>query len=210
MSFDPTDLPVGGAPRQRGVHGGCLQRRRCAAPRRSARQRQGSDRQIRARGLGHDADRGGGVRGERAGEMGEGLPVVLGAGAQQQYMHGAFTPQPQTPQQLIGRAQVVVHRARLAAQDDRAGMFAQIALEAAPREQSGVLPVRRDQHERAGLAVGRARGVHQQAQRQCTAGGALALEKRQQRTQECFHVQAIMPARAVAPAAGGRSNYTYG
>src|SRR2546430_16844227 len=33
-----------------------------------------------------------------AGEMGEGLPVVLGTGAQQQYMHGAFTPQPQTPQ----------------------------------------------------------------------------------------------------------------
>src|SRR6267378_1637104 len=77
VSFDPTDLPVAGALRQRGVHGRCLERRRCAAPRCTARQRQGSDRQIRARGLRHHADRGGGVRGERAGKMGEGLPVIL-------------------------------------------------------------------------------------------------------------------------------------
>ena len=150
------------------------------------------------------------MRRERAGQMGEGLPVILGTSAQQQYVHGAFTPQAQAPQQLVGRAQVVMHRARLAAQDDRAGMLAQITLEAAPREESGVLPVRRDQHERAGLAVGRARGVHQQAERERTAGGALAREKRQQGTQECFHVRPIMPARAVAPAVGARSNYTYG
>src|SRR2546430_3263133 len=32
--------------------------------------------------------------------------------------------------------------------------------------------------------------------RERTAGGALAREKRQQGTQECFHVRPIMPARA--------------
>src|SRR6202030_4088747 len=72
-------------------------------------------------------------------------------------------------------------------QDDRAGVLAQITLEAAAREQPRVLAAGCDQHERAGFAVGRARGVHQHAQRQRMVSGAFALEKRQQRAQGCFH-----------------------
>jgi len=117
ISFDPTDLPVGGALRQRGAHARCLEGRRRAARCCAGRERQGADRQIRApRPRSRRPIAVAAWGGERAGKMGKGLPVVLGTCAQQQDVHRAFAPQPQPPQQLVRLPQVVVHRARLAAQ----------------------------------------------------------------------------------------------
>jgi hypothetical protein len=59
--------------------------------------------------------------------------------------------------------------------------------------------------------------VHQHAQRQRTVSGAFALEKRQQRTQRCFHVSNYasaastrLPGAGIASGPGRRFNYTYG
>ncbi len=62
-------------------------------------------------------------------------------------------------------------------------MLAQIALEAASGKQSGVVAISGNEHERAGLAVGRARGVYQDAHGDSVACGALAIEQRKKRTE---------------------------
>jgi hypothetical protein len=62
------------------------------------------------------------------------------------------------------------------------GVLPQVALEATAGKQAGVIAVTGDEHERAGLAVSRARRVHEDAHRDGIACGAFAVEQRKKRT----------------------------
>src|SRR5215467_5201339 len=134
------------------------------------------------------------MRSERGGEVGEGLPAVFGTDLQQEYLQGALTTEAKTPQQVVGRAHVIAHVGRRAARDDCARVLAQITLEAASGDKTGIVAVGRDQDQGAGLAVGRAGSVYEHAERHRAPGGALALIKRQKGTERGFHSPAIMPA----------------
>ncbi len=142
-------------------------------------QRQGSDRKVRARRLDHHAERGRHMLLERAGEMGKRLPVVVRARPEQQDLHCALAPESQSPQRVIPLPEVVLHRAGLAGADHGARVLAQIGLETAAGEQPGVFAVGGDQHEGPRLAIGRAGGMHEHADRQRPAGGALTPEQGQ-------------------------------
>jgi len=61
-------------------------------------------------------------------------------------------------------------------------VFSQVAFEAAPGEETGIIAVRGDEHERARLAVRRAGCVNEHAHRQGIASRALAIEQRKERT----------------------------
>src|SRR5215813_45020 len=135
------------------------------------------------------------MRSESGGEVGEGLPAVRGTHLQQQYLQGALTPEAKSPQQVVRRAHVIAHVGRRAARDDSTRVLAQVTLEAASGDQTGVVAIGTDQDEGAGLAVSRASSVYEDAERHCAPGGALALIKGQQGTESGFHSPAIMPAR---------------
>src|SRR5215470_19641574 len=135
------------------------------------------------------------MRGERGGEVGEGLPAVRGTHLQQEYLQGALTPEAKSPQQVLRRAHVIAHVGRRAARDDSARVLAQVTLEAASGDQTGIVAVGRDQDEGAGLAISRAGSVYEDAECHRAPGGALALIKREQGTERGFHSPAIMPAR---------------
>src|SRR5580658_6330042 len=173
------------------AHIGAAQRRR--RDRRARRQRQCAERHIRARRLDHDAERGAGMRFDSRGEIAERLPRPVRPDSYQQDLHRAFATDTHAPQQIVGTTQVVTHQACAAGIDDPARMLGEIALEAATGEQSRVAAVGGDQYQGAGLAVGRALGVHQDAERQRVGCGPLALEQGQQGYEVCFHARAIMP-----------------
>jgi hypothetical protein len=61
------------------------------------------------------------------------------------------------------------------------GVLAEVAFEATTGEQSGIVAVFGDEHERAGLAIGRASGVNEDAYRNGVACGALTVEQGKKR-----------------------------
>src|SRR6185437_5924716 len=156
------------------------------------------------RRLHDDADGRGGMSTQGRGEGGEGLPAGVGPAAQQQDLHLALAADAESPQKVIRRAQVVAHQAGIAVGQHALCMSAQIPFQATAGQEPGVLAAAGDDHERARLAVGRAVGAHQHAEHERAAGGALALEERQQRLEEGFHGPGIMPSAAAAPALRGR------
>ena len=109
--------------------------------------------------------------------MRERLPVAVRTGTQQQNLHRPFASQAQSPQQILRPAHVVAHYARLARLYNRAGMLAQVALEAAARKQPCIVAVCRDEHERAGFAISRARGMQENAHHEWIAHGAFTFEQ---------------------------------
>ena len=62
-------------------------------------------------------------------------------------------------------------------------MLTQVALEATPGQQSGIVAVGCNEDERAGFPIGRAGRVYEHAHRNGVAGGALAIEQRKKRAQ---------------------------
>jgi len=62
-------------------------------------------------------------------------------------------------------------------------MLAQVALEAASGKQSCIVAVCADEHECAGFAIGRARGMHENTHGEWIACGAFAFEQGQKGTE---------------------------
>ena len=62
-------------------------------------------------------------------------------------------------------------------------MLAQVALEAPSGKQTCIVAVCGDEHECAGFAIGRARGMHENAYREWIARGALTFEQGQKGTE---------------------------
>ena len=116
------------------------------------------------------------------GQIGQGLPVIGGTDRQKHDPHGALAAHPEPPQELIRPLQVVLHGARLSLPDDLDGVFAQVSLQAAPGDEPGVVAVRGDRDQGAGLAVGRALGVHEDAERERAPATTLAFKQGQERS----------------------------
>jgi len=132
-------------------------------------------------------------------EMSEGLPAVGGPSLHQQYLHGPFAPEAESPQQVIVGTGVIAHDARRAAGDDGARVLAQVALEAAAGDQPGILAVIGYQDERARLAVSRAGSVHENAECQRPTGGTFAPVERQQWSDCGFHAAPLCQPGAGLP-----------
>ncbi len=108
-----------------------------------------------------ERDRAARARFDAGGHGRERLPVLRRADALQQYAHGAFAAAADAEQPVVLAAHVVFRAARSAGFDDGAGVLDEIGLEAAAGQQPERFVARRDQHLRAGLAVGRALGREQ-------------------------------------------------
>ncbi len=121
------------------------------------------------------------------GEQRQWLPAIFRPHAQQQDLHRPFTAHPQAPEQVITAAGVVGDHLGQPTADDLQGVFVQVRLQTAAGEQAGIFAVRRDQHQGAGLAVGRAVGMHHNGQRHGAPGTVLTLVKRQQRCDQGLH-----------------------
>lgn len=147
---------------------------------RVVQERQASHRHVRLRRLGHHADDGRQVGGERLGEAGERLPVIRRPHRQEEDAHRALAPKTQPPQELIRPLQVVLHRVRLPVADHRQGVLAQVALQTPPGDEAGVVAVGGHQYECAGLAVGGALGMHEDTERKRAPRAALAFKQGQQ------------------------------
>jgi hypothetical protein len=124
----------------------------------------------------NDSDRGALVVAKAAGHMSQRLPIVLRPHTDQQNVHGPFAPQPQSPNQIVATAHVVGHETRFAGVDHGPRVLAQIAFQATTRKQSGRIAVGGDEHQRAGLAIGRAGSVHERSQGNCPACSTLAFK----------------------------------
>ncbi len=112
--------------------------------------------------------------------MGQRLPVRLWPHSKQQDLHGPFTAQAKAPDEVVRAPIVVHHQLRPASLDHGQRALAQVPFEATAREQPGIVAVAGDQHQRTRLAVRGAQGVYEQAHRQGTASGTLAVEQREQ------------------------------
>jgi hypothetical protein len=62
-------------------------------------------------------------------------------------------------------------------------VLAQVTFEATAGEQPGVVAVRGDEHERPGLAVGRARGVNEHTHGDGVASSAFSIKQRKKRAE---------------------------
>ena len=87
-----------------------------------------------------------------------------------------------------------MHAACLPAVDDRARMLAQVALQAAAGDESGVIAVGGDQYEGAGLAVGGALVRTRIPSGERAARAPLAFKQGQQGSEGCFHVPRLCQA----------------
>ncbi len=90
----------------------------------------------------------------RVNQSGEGLKVVAGREPLQQDAHRTVAAETEPPQVIVGAPHIVVNRPCTPVRQHFASSLDEITLEAAAAEQPDTLPVRIDEHSRAGLAVG--------------------------------------------------------
>jgi hypothetical protein len=122
---------------------------------------------------------------DASGNLRQRLPAFGRADALQQHPHGALTAAADAEQQVVLAAHVVARQVRNTGRQHLACVLDQVHFETPARQQAVQLRAGRDQHLRAGLAVGRTLGRDHGREDEGIALGLQFAEITQQRREGC-------------------------